>query len=90
MKKLLCALLCLLLCLPTALADGAPVKLSESEPLYTSLYERSMELAYLFDEALRRETRLTFSDAFICPDELTSPCFVLMQYGVFLSPSIQR
>ena len=170
MKKLICFALCLLLFVPSALAETAPRKLTEDEPLYTSLYERSMELAYLFDEALRSdeylqlflpdltaveetlsllwaqdftqpcdtavvqseellatpyvqllpaeksslsanlteyikerlynaggsiltaldsdasaivllENILAFSDAYICPEELTSPCFVLMQYG---------
>ena len=37
-----------------------PVKLDESEPLYTSLYERSMELAGLFNEALHSEAYLAF------------------------------
>ena len=60
MKKLVCIFLCFLLFIPSALAETAPVKLSESEPLYTSLYERSMELAGLFNEALHSEAYLSF------------------------------
>lgn len=60
MKKLLCVLLCLVLFVPSALADTAPVKLAEDDPLYTSLYERSMELAGLFNEALHSEAYLSF------------------------------
>ncbi|MBR0219680.1 MAG: hypothetical protein IJQ33_10785 [Clostridia bacterium] len=60
MKKLLCMLICLILLVPSALAETAPVKLNESEPLYTSLYERSMELAGLFNEALHSEAYLSF------------------------------
>ena len=60
MKKHLCVLICLLLFVPSALADTAPVKLAEDDPLYTSLYERSMELAGLFNEALHSEAYLSF------------------------------
>lgn len=60
MKKHLCVLICLLLFAPSALADTAPVKLAEDDPLYTSLYERSMELAGLFNEALHSEAYLSF------------------------------
>ena len=168
MKKAICFVLCLLMLVPSALAETAPRKLSEDEPLYTSLYERSMELAYLFNEALHSEgyvalftvndfaetleqlqmqdftqpwdvtivradrainnaglgpiaeavpeadlsmaleefiwqkayhatasllsaregtetlalsSIFTFSDAYICPEELDGPCFVVMQYG---------
>ena len=55
MKKLLCIAVCLFLLLPSALADAAPRKLAEDEPLYTSLYEQSMELAWLFNEALHSD-----------------------------------
>lgn len=58
MKKLLCIVVCLFLILPSALADASPVKLTKDDPLYTSLYERSMELAGLFNEALHSETYL--------------------------------
>ena len=58
MKKLLCMLICLILLVPSALAETAPVKLNESEPLYTSLYERSMELAGLFNEAVHSDDYL--------------------------------
>ena len=58
MKKLLCILLCFLLLIPAALADTPPVRLSEDDPLYTSLLERSMELAGLFNEALHSEDYL--------------------------------
>ena len=59
MKKLLCILLCFLLLIPAALADTPPVRLSEDDPLYTSLLERSMELAGLFNEALHSEDYLS-------------------------------
>ena len=59
MKKLLCMLICLILLVPSALTETAPVKLSETEPLYTALYERSMELAGLFNEALHSEAYLS-------------------------------
>ena len=59
MKKLLCILLCFLLLIPAALADTPPVRLSEDDPLYTSLLERSMELAGLFNEALHSEEYLS-------------------------------
>ena len=168
MKKLICILLCLMMILPIALAENTPRQLSPDEPLYTSLYERSMELAGLFNEALhspgyvslftandfgetleqlqiqdftqpldvtiiradqtiknaelasltdavpgadlsmaleeliwqkaylatasilnaREGTEIlalasvfAFSDAYICPEELDGPCFVVMQYG---------
>ena len=58
MKKLLCILLCLMLLLPSALADTPPRKLEESDPLYTSLRERAMEYAGLFDEAVHSEEYL--------------------------------
>lgn len=169
MKRFVCFLVCLFLLVPSALADTPPVKLTEDSPLYTSLYERSMELAGLFNEALHSEdylaliqlpddlkeelplvqmqdftkpldvtivltedafasyssdnpvialfhtdvspalkaiswqmlydgagsvlagrgsvsamvlsTSLSFSDAFIRPEEMTAPCFAVMQYG---------
>ena len=55
MKKLICEFLCLMFLLPSALTDAAPRKLTEDEPLYTSLYERSMEMAWLFNEALHSD-----------------------------------
>ena len=55
MKKLRCIAVCLFLLLPSALADAVPRKLAEDEPLYTSLYERSMEMAWLFNEALHSD-----------------------------------
>ncbi len=58
MKRLLCLMLCILLTVPCALADTAPVRLTEDDPLYTSLYERSMELAGLFNEAVHSEAYL--------------------------------
>ena len=60
MKKLLCILICLIFVIPSALAESTPEKLSENDPLYTSLYERSMELAGLFNEALHSEAYLAF------------------------------
>ena len=59
MKKLLCILVCFLLVIPSALADTPPVKLQEDDPLYTSLYERAMEYAGLFNEALHSEEYLS-------------------------------
>ncbi|MDO5327980.1 MAG: hypothetical protein Q4G00_14890 [Clostridia bacterium] len=58
MKKLLCFALILLLLFPSALADTPARKLEESEPLYISLYERAMEYAGLFNEALHSEDYL--------------------------------
>ena len=150
MKKIACFLLCLLLLVPSALGEHAPRKLLPEEPLYTSLRERSMELAFLFNEALHSEgyvemftasanfeeeltamdgdwmqealqavegaglspalqemlwtrvylqtgtsliardsgaktlalsSSLAFSDAYLCPEEMDGPCFVVMQYG---------
>lgn len=65
MKKLLCMLICLILLVPSALAETAPVKLNESEPLYTSLYERGMELAWLFNETVHSDDYLNL---FLDPD----------------------
>ena len=59
MKKLLCILVCFLLVIPSALADTPPVKLQEDDPLYTSLHERAMEYAGLFNEALHSEEYLS-------------------------------
>ena len=59
MKKLLCILVCFLLVIPSALADTPPMKLQEDDPLYTSLHERAMEYAGLFDEALHSEEYLS-------------------------------
>ncbi len=58
MKKILCLFLCFALFASCALADTAPVRLKEDDPLYTSLYERGMELAGLFNEALHSEDYL--------------------------------
>ena len=63
MKKLVCVLLCLMMVLPIALAENTPRQLSPDEPLYTSLYERSMELAWLFNEALHSEGYLALFTA---------------------------
>ena len=59
MKKLLCFFVCFLLIVPSALADTPAKMLTEDDPLYTSLYERSMELAWLFNEALHSEEYLS-------------------------------
>ena len=59
MKKLLCILVCFLLVIPSALADTPPVKLQEDDALYTSLHERAMEYAGLFNEALHSEEYLS-------------------------------
>ena len=83
MKKLICVFLILMLLVPSALADTAPVKLGESEPLYTSLYERSMELAGLFNEALHSEAYLAFlSLPTVFQEELT-----LVQMQDFTQPT---
>ena len=55
LRKIICFVLCFLLLISSALAEGAPKELKEDEPLHTSLYERSMELAGLFNEALHSE-----------------------------------
>lgn len=64
MKKLICVVICLLLVLPSALADTPAKMLTEDDSLYTSLYERSMELAWLFNEALHSDdyVRLYLTD----------------------------
>jgi len=58
MKRTLCLLVCLFMLISSALADAAPVQLTEGDPLYTCLYERGMELAGLFNEALHSEEYL--------------------------------
>ena len=58
MKRFVSVVLCCMLLLSSALAETAPRKLEENDPLYTSLYERAMEMAGLFDEALRRDDYL--------------------------------
>lgn len=58
MKKLICAFLCLMLLLPSALADTPARRLTADEPLYTSLYERGMELAWLFNETVHNDEYL--------------------------------
>lgn len=82
MKKLICAVICLLLVLPSALADTPPVKLTEDDPLYTSLYERSMELAGLFNEALHSEDYLSLMQI---PDDLKEE-LALVQVQDFTQP----
>ena len=58
MKRFFCFIVCLIMLVPSTLADSAPEKLTEDDPLYTSLYERGMELAGLFNEALHSEDYL--------------------------------
>lgn len=58
MKKTLCILLCFLLTASSALADTSARKLTADEPLYTSLYERGMELAWLFNEKVHNDDYL--------------------------------
>lgn len=82
MKKLICAVICLLLVVPSALADTPPVKLTEDDPLYTSLYERSMELAGLFNEALHSEDYLSLMQI---PDDLKEE-LALVQAQDFTQP----
>ena len=72
MKKLLCILLCLMLVLPSALADTPARKLTADEPLYTSLYERGMELAWLFNETVHNDDYLNlFLDSKAYEETLT-------------------
>ena len=53
MKKLICARLCMMLVIPTALAETPAKRLTENDPAYQWLYEKSMEMVTTFDEALR-------------------------------------
>ena len=55
MKRFFSLIVCLIMLIPSALAETVPGKIEESDPLYTSLRERAMEMAGLFDEALRNE-----------------------------------
>lgn len=82
MKKLLCFFVCFLLIVPSALADTPPVRLSEDDPLYTSLLERSMELAGLFNEALHSESYLSLLQM---PDDLKEE-LALVQIQDFTQP----
>ncbi len=59
MKKLVCVLLCLMLILPSALADTGAVRLTEGDPAYEWLYEKSMALAAVFNEALHSNEYIT-------------------------------
>ncbi len=83
MKKILCLLICLLVLIPSALADTAPVRLKEDDPLYTSLYERGLELAGLFNEALHSEAYL----AFLSPPSDFQEELALVQMQDFTQPS---
>ena len=59
MKKLLCVFLCLMLLVPSALAEGMPRALTENDPAYAWICEKSTELAALLDEALRSDGYLS-------------------------------
>ncbi len=59
MKKLLCVFLCLMLLVPSALAEGMPRALTEDDPTYAWICEKSTELAALLDEALRSDGYLS-------------------------------
>ena len=59
MKKLLCVFLCLMLLVSSALAEGAPRVLTEDDPAYAWICEKSTELAALLDEALRSDGYLS-------------------------------
>ena len=59
MKKLLCVFLCLMLLVPSALTEGMPQALTEDDPAYAWIYEKSTELAALLDEALRSDGYLS-------------------------------
>ena len=82
MKKLLCFALILLLLFPSALADTPARKLEESEPLYISLYERAMEYAGLFNEAVHSEEYLSLMQI---PDDLKEE-LSLIQMQDFTQP----
>lgn len=73
-KKICCLMLCLLLIVPCAFAEDQPRRLTESDPAYAWLYEKSMELAGLFQEALS-------SDAYISlhcmPDQFSEEIAML-------------
>jgi len=60
MKRFFSLIVCLIMLIPSALAETPARKLEESDPLYTSLRERALEMAGLFDEALRSDAYLLF------------------------------
>ena len=52
MKKLISVVLCLLLIVPCACAEEQPRRLTEDDPAYTWLYEKSLETAGSFQKSL--------------------------------------
>ena len=80
MKKLLCALICLILVIPSALAETSPEKLTEDNPLYyTSV--GTILLGQSGASTLALSSSLSLTDAYIRPEEMTGPCYVVMFYG---------
>ena len=57
-RKICCLLLCLSLIAPCAFAEDQPRRLTEDDPAYAWLYEQSMALAALLQEALQNENYL--------------------------------
>ena len=60
MKKLLCVLLCMMLILPSALADTPAKRLTEENGAYQWLYDTSLSMAAVFDEALRNDAYIAY------------------------------
>ena len=52
MKKLISVVLCLLLIVPCAFAEEQPRRVTEDDPAYAWLYEKSMEMAGNFQKSL--------------------------------------
>lgn len=55
MREIACIALCFLLAVPCAFAESQPRRLTEGDAAYAWLYEKSMELAGVFNEALHSE-----------------------------------
>ena len=61
MKKLICALLCMMFVIPPALADTPAKRLTEADGAYEWLYDTSLSMAAIFDEALRNDAYIAFA-----------------------------
>lgn len=59
MKRLLCFFACIALLTSSALAGAAPQRLTEDDPAYAWMTEKSLALAGLFDQALRSDGYLS-------------------------------
>ena len=88
MKKLLCILLCLMLVLPSALADTPARRLTEDDPAYVWLYEKSMELAAKVQNALHNPLySVLFSLSEQVPKDEVSEELELLRMQDFANPT---